>query len=75
MTKTEMDMLEKVYASEITGNLLETKSKVAKKLEDEGYIELDEEEICRDRFGIVKKIGYRTTLKGNMEYCMSERCA
>lgn len=75
MNKKEMDMLEKVFAAEIEGNLLETESKVAKELELNGYIVLDEKEVCRDRFGMVMVRGYRTTLKGNAEYCMSERCA
>ena len=75
MTKAEMDMLEKVFAAEISGSLHQTQSKVAKKLEAEGYIVLGSMEICRDRFGVVKMDGYRTTLKGNAEYCMSERCA
>lgn len=75
MNKKEMDMLEKVFASEIEGKLFQTKSKVAKKLEDEGYITLEEKEICRDRFGTMIMKGSRTTIKGHIEYCMSERCA
>ena len=75
MKKQAMDMLEKVYEAEINGTLHKTESKIAKELEADGYIVLDEKVICKDRFGTVILKGYRTTLKGNAEYCMSERCA
>jgi hypothetical protein len=68
-------MLEKVFGAEINGTLFTTESKIAKKLEADGFIVLDEKIICKDRFGTVTVKGYRTTLKGNAEYCMSERCA
>lgn len=38
MNKRELDLLEKVFAAEIAGNLFQTNSKLAKKLEEEGYI-------------------------------------
>jgi N-methylhydantoinase B/oxoprolinase/acetone carboxylase alpha subunit len=74
MNKQKMDMLEKVFGAEINGSLFGSNSKIVKELEADGYIVLDEKVICKDRFGTVILKGYRTTLKGNAEYCMSDRC-
>lgn len=74
MTKAELNMLEKVFGAEISGQLYQTKSKIASKLEDEGYI-MKEEKLLHDGMGMFKISGYVTTLEGNCEYCMSERCA
>lgn len=77
MNKQSLDLLEKVFAAEINGvvdgiGLFRTKSKLAKKLEDSGYI-IKDFVILGGRFP-VKIEGYRLTLLGNMTYCTSERC-
>lgn len=61
----------KVFEAEINGDVFQTKSKVAFRLEDAGYIQKSSEYITRDRFGEVIKTGYVTTLLGNMVYCAS----
>lgn len=75
MNKADLDMLEKIFAAEISGSLYETSSKVAKHLETDEFIIRDEKILGRDRFGVTRVTGYRLTLKGNTAYCMSERCA
>ena len=75
MKKQSLDLLQNVFGAEISGTLFTTENKIAKKLEDDGYIVHDAKIICSDRFGTVILKGYRTTLKGHTEYCMSERCA
>ncbi len=74
MNKQSLDILEKVFDAEINGGLLVSSSKIAKKLEADGFIVMDEKFIGQDRFGKMILRGYRTTLKGNAEYCMSARC-
>lgn len=71
MTKREFTILEKVFASEINGGLYQGKCKTVKKLEEEGYVQLNEKLLGRDCFGTIKVTGYITTIKGNLHYCMS----
>jgi hypothetical protein len=72
LTKQEMKMLEKVFAAEISGSLLQTKSTIAKSLADREYIIMEEKILGKDRFGLIKVSGYRTTILGNATYCMSD---
>lgn len=69
MRKAELLFLEKIFAEEITGGMLQSKSKMAKKLQDEGYIQEIEK-----HFGPVVCKGYILTLMGNATYCMSDLC-
>lgn len=71
MTKMEFKILEKVFAREIDGRLYQGKCKVIKKLESDGYVLKEEKIFGNDCFGSIKVEGYRTTLKGNMHYCMN----
>ncbi len=72
MNKKELAILEKAYEAEIDGALrgyegiLQTKSKAAKKLADEGYLE---EVTIRlgGQFPVVS-VGYRLTIFGNLTY-------
>ena len=79
MNRKELDLLEKVYCREIDGainnhpGLFQTKSKLAQKLEDEGYL-VKVTTVLGGRFPVTVE-GYRLTLLGNFTYCMSERCA
>ena len=79
MNRKELDLLEKVYCREIDGainkhpGLFQTKSRLAQKLEDEGYLVKVTTVLC-GRFPVTVE-GYRLTLLGNFTYCMSERCA
>lgn len=74
MTKAELDLLENIFSAEIEGRLYQTKSKVAKKLENDGLIMMDSKVLGKDHFGIIEVSGYRLTFEGNFTYCMSERC-
>jgi hypothetical protein len=74
MTKAELDLLEKVFARKIVGVPFQSKSKLAQKLERDGYIMKTKKVFGRDRFGEIAVEGYVTTLLGNMTYCQSDRC-
>lgn len=69
ITRKELLFLEKVFAAELEGRLFQSKSKMAHKLVDNGYLQEVEE-----RHGIVICRGYSLTLLGNATYCMSDRC-
>lgn len=79
MNKKSLDLLEKVFASDLDGainngiGLYQAKCKLAKKLEDDGYI-VKCKKVLGGRFPVTIE-GYCLTLKGNAEYCMSERCS
>jgi hypothetical protein len=74
LKKSELLFLEKVFAANLDGRLLQSKSKVAKKLEEAGYIVFTEKTLGRDRFGSIVVDGYTLTVMGNMAYCTSDRC-
>ena len=69
-------MLEKAYAAEVNGaltggfGLMQTRSKIAAKLVEDGYLRPTEETL-RDRFGVIKVRGYELTDLGRLTYCMS----
>jgi len=76
MNKKELDILEKAFeadiASALNNNLfpiIQTKSKTAKKLCDDGYLR----EISFI-YGNVKITGYALTDIGHFAYCDSDRC-
>jgi hypothetical protein len=69
VTKKEFKVLEKVFAAEIDGKLYQGKCKTVKKLKKDGYVIEEEKILGRDRFGLIKVKGYRTTLKGHFYYC------
>lgn len=74
MTKAELDFLENVFAANLEGRLIQSKSMLAKRLETGGYIVLERKNVGKDRFGDIMVEGYSLTIKGNMAYCTSERC-
>ena len=74
MNKAELDLLEKVFAKEIDGSFLQTKSKLAKRLEDEGYLQ-EIEKIYGNGWPKVVCKGYVLTLQGNTAYFLSDRFA
>lgn len=68
MAKSVFSMLEKVFFAEIEGRLpYQTKSKLAKEMEEFGYLQSGSE-----RMGIVTVSGYYLTHAGRMAYC--EEC-
>lgn len=75
MKKSEIDFLERVFAAEIEGRLYQTKSKLAKRMEEDGYITADYKHFGNDRFGEIVVKGYRLTLLGNYTHCSSDRCS
>lgn len=73
MTKPELAMLEKVFTAEVkaafsaTGiHLFQTRSKVAKKLAEEGYLRFTE-----TKWGGMTITGYELTHAGRLAYCAS----
>lgn len=79
LTKKELDLLEKIFKAEINGALnggiqiYQTKSKLAKKLLDEGLIKKVSTTL-NGQFPVTIE-GYMLTLFGNLSYCMSDRCS
>ena len=73
MKKAELDLLEKVFAKEIVGSMFQSKSKLAKKLEEEGYLVGVEKHFGKGPFKVIAR-GYRLTIMGNAAYCLSDRC-
>lgn len=73
MNKQELLFLEKVFAQEIAGGMLKSKSKMAKRLEEEGYIQEIEKRFSSALGAIVCR-GYVLTIRGNAAYCMSDLC-
>jgi hypothetical protein len=71
MTKAELKMLERAFACEIEGRLLQTKSKLAQQLVCDGYLVSVEERIPFPPLGTMTVAGFRLTLLGNLTYCMS----
>jgi hypothetical protein len=80
MNKQSLDLLEKVFAAEIDGaqrgwgRMFQTKSKLAQKLEADGYLTMFSERLGGHGLPVTIS-GYRLTTLGNMTYCMSERCS
>lgn len=75
MNKQEIDFLERVFTADIEERLYQTKSKLAKKMEEDGFIIEILRHMGNDRFGEIVVKGYSLTLKGNFAYCTSKRCA
>ena len=79
MNKQSLDMLERAFAAEIDGalnkhlGLLQTRSKAAKKLEEDGMLVAVRETLYSTIPVVV--CGYRLTERGRMEYCMSDKCS
>jgi hypothetical protein len=69
MKRSELAVLERAFCAEIDGNVYQTKSKIAKKLEEEGYLVTKQIEFS-GRFPVIVK-GYVTSIRGNMAYCDS----
>lgn len=73
VTKSELRFLEKIFAKEIEGGMLKSKSKIAQRLKDDGYIQ-EVERIFKGPLGSVVCKGFVLTIKGNATYCMSDLC-
>lgn len=80
MNKQELKILEQAFECEIIDalreksicHLLQTKSKIAKKLADEGYLTFKNMLIKGSPSVVVE--GYELTHLGRMAYCMSALC-
>lgn len=73
MKKSELAILEKAFAAELNGavspsriHVFQTRSKVAKKLMDEGYLRFVE-----TSYAGVRISGYELTHAGRLAYCSS----
>jgi hypothetical protein len=72
MNKKEMAILEAAFEDEISSAighrqaLYQSKSKIAEKLADEGFLER-----ATVKFGAVECAGYRLTHAGRLTYCMT----
>lgn len=74
MNKQQLDILEKAFAADIDMaaggiGIFQTRSKVAKQLEEEGYIRK-----VKIQTGLVNIEGYRLTDLGHIIYCQSAGC-
>jgi hypothetical protein len=74
MNKAELDFLEKVFADQIEGRWQTYKSKVAKRMEEDGLVFIDREVRGKDIFGPIVVEGHRLSIFGNHAYCTSDRC-
>ena len=74
MNKAELDLLERCFSAQLEGRFYQTKSKLAGRLEKEGYIYREYKTLGRDRFGEIVVSGYILTIQGNFAYCTSDRC-
>lgn len=80
MTKQELAILEKAFECEVVdalrknpiSHLLQTNSKVAKKLADEGYLTFQKLTINGVPTVVIE--GYELTHLGRMSYCASDLC-
>ena len=78
MTKKELDLLEKAFLAEIDGaltngiNILQTKSKIAEKLVNDGLLNKVKKTLKGCPHVTIE--GYVLTDLGNLTYCTSERC-
>lgn len=79
MNRRELDLLERAFAAEIDAAVgggipvIQTRSKLAKQLMNDGYLRWCE--VALPGFPPVVVEGYALTLLGNLTYCTSERCA
>lgn len=80
MTKRELDLLERAFDAEIRVAfephrlpLIQTKSKIARKLVDAGL--LQEVEVTTGRRFAITVRGFALTHAGRYAYCSSSRCA
>lgn len=67
--KTDLRLLEKVFAKEIIGGIYQSNSKQIKRLEADGYVQKITKSHT-DRFGTMTVNGYVLTFLGNATYCM-----
>lgn len=67
MAKSVFNLLDRVFGAEVEGRLpYQTKSKLAKELEEFGYLEFGGE-----KMGVVVVSGYYLTQAGRMAYCQA----
>lgn len=69
MTKTELKLLERIFAREIAGGILQSKDKRYNALEKQGYVK-PVTIILGGKFP-VKIEGWALTILGHYTYCMS----
>jgi len=80
MNKAELMMLEKLFAAEIDAALsgddlrgiVQSKSKLLPKLQDQGLVKRVRHELKHDRFGAITVEGWQLTLAGNAAYCLAQ---
>ncbi len=70
MKKAELLFLGKVFEKEIDGGFLQSKSKIAEKLEAEGYLQKTER-TYGSGWSTVTCEGYNLTISGHYTYCKS----
>lgn len=70
MTKTELKLLERIFAKEVTGDILQSKDKRYKDLEQQGYVRPSTIIFGDCRFPI-KVEGWILTEQGHYAYCKS----
>ena len=72
MTKKDLKLLGAVFAHEITGGSLQSKSKEYLRLEKEGFVFLHKQTLhFKDGLPPMQVEGWNLTHKGHFEYCTS----
>ena len=76
MNKAELTLLEKLFEREVEAalnkwpsHLLQTRSKVAAKLAEDGYLQTRRIQLPGDRLGPIVVEGYELTHFGRLTYC------
>lgn len=69
MNKAIFNALERVFAREIEGGVLQSKAKIYPTLEADGMVEHGTLILGRDRFGVISVKGWSLTHKGRIAYC------
>jgi hypothetical protein len=68
MKRSDLKMLERAFALEIQGGLLQSRSRQAKRLAEDGYLESISWQDNAGPFRMTIE-GYQLTHKGRMAYC------
>lgn len=71
LNRASVAALERVFAAEIEGHLLQSKAKIYDQLERDGYVERTEERIAVPPLGTMTVKGWVLTHAGRLTYCMT----
>jgi len=70
LTKAQFKALERVFAAEIQGRVLQSRAKIYDEMATDGLVEHGTLILGRDQFGLIKVEGWSLTHAGRLVYCM-----